>query len=133
MRIKALLMVVLIILITIMPVSAEVLRASISKSTGIVGLDMLIGQEPIPIVRQVFPGTPADKSGFQPGDRILEINNTPTYYLSSLDIDIAISDIPGEQIKFKVLRYNKPKLITLTVANADNLPPSTHHSFFRDY
>lgn len=99
-----------------LPGFAKVLKTGILDSTGIVGLDMIIGSEPVPIINQVFRGTPAEKAGLSPGDRILSVDNQPLYGLSSDQVDIAISDIPGTKVHMTILRFGQKVNIELTVA-----------------
>jgi len=82
----------------------EVLKATISESTGVIGLDMAIGKEPVPIVENVFPDSPCFKAGLKAGDKIISIDNRFTYGLTMDEVDCAISDIPGTKVNFTVIR-----------------------------
>ena len=106
----------LVILIAQPASNAEVLQAQVSDSTGIVGLDMAIGAEPVPVIMNVFPGTPASKAGIRPGDRIVAIDNSPAYGLNIQQVDIAIPDIPGEKVTLSILRNNQYINFELEVA-----------------
>lgn len=95
---------------------AKVLMAGVSDSTGIVGIDMIIGQEPIPIINYVFKNTPAEKAGLKAGDRILAVDKTPLYGVSKENVDLSISDVPGTNIHLTILRFGQQLEINLTVA-----------------
>lgn len=94
---------------------AKQLNCSIEESTGVIGLDMIIGKEPVPIVRSVFNNGPADIAGFKEGDKIVAIDNIPTYNRSSIEIDEAISDIPGTKVAFSIIRNGQLYNLTTTV------------------
>lgn len=99
--------VVLIAIYLICPANAEILKASVSDSTGVVGLDMIVGKEPVPVINDVFGQSPAQKAGMKAGDRIVAIDNKATYGLNRQQVDYAISDIPGTVVNFTVIRGQK--------------------------
>lgn len=108
---------------------AEVLKASISDSIGIVGLDMYVGAEPVPIIKNVFPDTPAFKAGLHPNDRIIAINNKKTYGLNSEEVDYAIPDTPGETVSLTVLRDNKLLSFNLKVVPLHLISENTQKAY----
>ena len=87
--------------------TCKVLKATISESSGIVGMEMIIGKEPAPIIDKVFPGGACAKAGMKPGDKIISIDNKSTYGLSINEVDSAISNVPGTKILFKVIRNSQ--------------------------
>lgn len=101
-------------------VQAKVYNCSVAESTGVIGLDMIVGKEPVPIVRSVFENGPADIAGFKKGDRIVAIDNIPTYNRSSQEIDVAISDIPGTKIEFSIIRNGQLYNLNATVTPLHN-------------
>jgi C-terminal processing protease CtpA/Prc len=53
-----------------------------NKDNGILGIEVPVGNEKVSdktpyIVVGVYEGSPADKAGIKPGDRIVQINNIP--------------------------------------------------------
>jgi regulator of sigma E protease len=54
-----------------------------------------------PIIGDVFPDTPASRSGMQPGDTVVAINGTPVRTFADIQIDVAMGD-PGSMIEFDV-------------------------------
>lgn len=111
---------------------AEILQATLSECTGYVGIDMKIGAAPVPIINQVFKNSPALRAGLQQGDRIVAIDNRPTKGLSKHQIDIAISDKPGDKVNFRVIRANKLYEITVEVAPLSNTDNYTQAMYFED-
>lgn len=61
----------LFIIFTPCMANAEQFNCSIAESTGVIGLDMIIGKEPVPIVRSVFENGPADIAGFKKATELL--------------------------------------------------------------
>jgi C-terminal processing protease CtpA/Prc len=100
-----------IFLITVKPLKAQLLEASVMDSTGVVGLDLTVGFESIPVINEVFAGGPSERAGLRSGDRILAINNLSTRGLNAAQVDMAIPDVPGVKVLFTILRnghrYNK--------------------------
>jgi C-terminal processing protease CtpA/Prc len=101
---KALIIALMICFCIINVGNAKTLIANVTDSTGVVGIDMLIGAEAVPVINTVFSGSPAQEAGIIKGDRIVAIDNKPTYGLSSAEVDSAISDIPGTVVHFTILR-----------------------------
>jgi carboxyl-terminal processing protease len=86
---------------------SKTLSASATDSTGIVGLVLTVGLEPVPIINEVFSNTPASKAGLQPGDRVVAIDNRPTYGMSKTEVDYAIPDTPGQNVLLNIIRNNQ--------------------------
>lgn len=115
---KALFFALTLIILTVNTGESEPLIANIVDSTGIIGIDMSIGSEPVPIINSVFQGGPAYRAGIHKGDRIVAIDSKPTYGLGSSQIDTAISDIPGTIVHFTILRNQQIYEIDVTVLPA---------------
>jgi C-terminal processing protease CtpA/Prc len=107
--------VMLVLFLSETPAPSEILQGNLTDSTGIIGIDMVVGTEAVPVVKDVFYNTPADKAGLRAGDRILAINNRPTYGMNSHEVDYAIPDIPGSNVKLSVLRNHQYLHFELTV------------------
>ena len=89
----------------------DTLKATVQRSQnqfsqppgpGVVGIDFRIHPNELPYVADVFPGTPAFYAGVMPGDRIVAINGQPTLEMTSSDVDVAISDRPGDTVNFTI-------------------------------
>lgn len=100
------------------------------QTQGVVGIDLDIYPQAPPVVRQVFPGTPAARAHFLPGDKLLAINGQETLGLNRTQVDVAISDQPGERITFLVLRQSRVLSISLTVADASTLANQSTRQLF---
>jgi serine protease Do len=66
------------------------------------------------IVMKVFPGSPAEKAGLQPGDIILAVNGKPVQSITQLQFAI-MKTPPGKKVKLTILRNDKKMEITVTV------------------
>ena len=71
-----------------------------------------------PWVVQVFAGSPAAKAGLQPNDVILAINGRSTLGLSRRAVDLAISDVPGDVVRLRVVRNQSTYLLSSVVVEA---------------
>lgn len=96
-----------------------------STQPGIVGFELMITSQHYPMVIQVFPNTPADRSGLQTGDQLVAINNIPTRGRNRATIDAMISDIPGEWVHFLILRGTQMQRTKLQVEALNRLPQNT--------
>lgn len=104
-------------------------RAAKSAGPGIVGIDMLISGGRYPVVQMVFPGTPAWDQGLQAGDTIVAVDGVQTVGKTRSQIDIMISDRPGDVVVFTVARATELKQITVTVASPADLPRNADDHF----
>lgn len=93
---------------------------------GIIGVEFYVQAGTWPIMIQVFPGTPAQKAGLRPGDQLISVNQQGTQPMSAFDLDMAISDIPGTPINFRILRNGSPLQKTVVVAPASQAYQSTN-------
>lgn len=65
----------------------------------------------LPVVDEVVQGTPAEKAGLQPGDRILEVEGkrVDTWF----EMVDAVSKRPGQPTRFTILRDNRKIEVTI--------------------
>lgn len=103
--------------------------ASPDASPGIVGLDMVIRPASFPLVREVFPNTPAYQMGIRPGDRILAVDGTNVYGRSAWDVDQRISNVPGDWVTLTVQRQTAVRNVRLRVAALHSLPATIRAQF----
>ena len=68
-------------------------------------VNLLFSLEPSYEIAEVRPDSPADLSGLQVGDEILEINGRPVYRYSLKKINEILSSKEGKKIKLEVLRF----------------------------
>lgn len=75
------------------------------------------------VVRMVYAGSPAAEAGVQAGDRITQINDTKTESID--DCLNAMNNLaPGNEIKVKLVRAEKPTELTLTASRLPTTVPS---------
>jgi C-terminal processing protease CtpA/Prc len=84
---------------------------------GIVGMDIQVPKTGYPLVKHVFLGAPAAVAGLKSGDRIVKINGQLVHGKTAIDIDSAISDIPGTPVSITVKR-NDVLFYTVTLVVA---------------
>lgn len=90
----------------------------------------LATQEPGMPVRWVFPGSPADEQGVQPGDRIVKLSGEPMADEAAVRQVLAAWE-PGQQVELVLVRGEEqlePMMVTL-VADALELPASLPDRF----
>jgi len=75
------------------------------------GLDKSSGA----IISDVFKASPAEKAGLKRGDVVLEVNGKTVKDAASLRNMVAQSRV-GSNIRIKIMRENKPIVLTVTVA-----------------
>ncbi len=108
-------------------VSQEIIQDS--KAPGIVGLDMVIRPGMYAVVRDVFRHSPAHQAGMRPGDRIIAVDGKTTMGMDTVQLDIAISDIPGTPVILTIQRADSVKNIELRVASLAEVHPSLRALF----
>jgi len=74
-------------------------------------------------VLEVFPGTPAERAGFQPGDTILAVNGQSTGDLKLDEIVRLVRGPVGTTVALNVQRAGGSRVDTLTLARADVSAP----------
>ncbi len=103
--------------------------ASSKTSHGVVGLDLLIQKDRYPVVQAVFWGTPAQQQGVQAGDTIIAVNGVQTIDKSRAQVDVMISDVPGEVVDLTIVRDARMRHVQLTVAALEELPAALRGQF----
>jgi membrane-associated protease RseP (regulator of RpoE activity) len=96
---------------------------------GIVGLDLLIQLKQYPVIQGVFRGSPAALVGMQPQDFILEVDGISTLGKSKEQVDAQISDVPGQKVKFKVLRNGSIYQFQLKVISLYKAPSALRNLY----
>ncbi|HDR06397.1 MAG TPA: DegQ family serine endoprotease [Candidatus Coatesbacteria bacterium] len=66
------------------------------------------------LVAEVLPGSPAEKSGFEVGDVVLEMNGTRVKDANELKNRVALL-VPGERVEFLVNREGRQSRIDVTI------------------
>ena len=81
------------------------------------GVGSLIRKKPGEGVRIIEPyeGSPAAKSGLQPGDMILEIDGKPVYDETSEESSGRMKGQPGTEVKFKVVKGRTKDTVDIVV------------------
>lgn len=75
------------------------------------------------IVGEVYPGSPAEKAGLQPGDRILSIDGKPTNGMKREDILNNLDGKEGSKVSIKVDRDGK--MIDANATRGEYIDPAT--------
>lgn len=91
------------------------------NDTGIIGVEFSVRRGRELIVKDVHPGTSAFYAGLQPLDKILTINGQSTKSLSMIDVDNAISNVPGDTVNFLVDHGGKLTMKTIVVMPLSNV------------
>ncbi|RKG39264.1 Do family serine endopeptidase [Acinetobacter rongchengensis] len=79
------------------------------------------------LITQVTPDSPASKAGFRAGDVIMKYNGSPISRTSEL-LNYLNRTQPGQSVQLEVLRDDKPKVITATLASAPDDTPAKNDS-----
>jgi carboxyl-terminal processing protease len=95
----------------------EVYREMMEETTGEfdgVGLDLTIRGDQLTVISPL-PDSPAERAGILPGDRILEIDGTPTRDQTLLDASRMLRGAPGTRVALRILRdgFAAPQQLTL--------------------
>lgn len=75
------------------------------------------------IIGEVYPGSPAEKAGLQPGDRILSIDGKPTNGMKREDILNNLDGKDGSKVSIKVDRDGK--MIDANATRGEYIDPAT--------
>jgi carboxyl-terminal processing protease len=95
----------------------EVYREMMEETTGEfdgVGLDLTIRGDQLTVISPL-PDSPAERAGILPGDRILEIDGTPTRDQTLLEASRRLRGAPGTKIVLRILRegFAEPQQLTM--------------------
>ncbi len=102
-------------------VSRDAELAPLPVQKGVVGINFTIRHQKYPLIAEIYPGTPAALAGLLPGDEVVAINQQSTRTMSLNEVDVAISDQPGDRVLFAVHRQGRVFPVTVTVASVDSL------------
>jgi predicted metalloprotease with PDZ domain len=95
--------------------SSASLSTPIIQEPGIVGIDLIISNQHYPVIQQVFPKSPAARAGLRPGDTLLAVNGETVLGKSRRQVDIMISDVPGDLVMMSIRSGRNTKQIQLRV------------------
>ncbi|MBI4641989.1 MAG: S41 family peptidase [Candidatus Tectomicrobia bacterium] len=99
-----------------------------SGKLGGIGIQIGIQDKALTVIAPI-PGTPADELGFQPGDRIVEINGTPTKGLSLEDAVNKLRGPKGTKVRIGVVRVGTKDLVHYTITR-DIIKSDSVRAFF---
>ncbi len=99
----------------------EIRQYSLGGSFGGVGIEVTVDEKGNLIVIAPIAGTPAQREGIMPGDKILEINGEPTKDLDFIEAVLKIRGEPGTQITLRILHEGDdvPQDYTITREEID--------------
>lgn len=80
------------------------LKAGAQSSVGIIGVKFITAAGRLPVIQEVFPGTPAAAVGLQPRDVIVAVDGIATSGLSKDEIFDLIVGTPGTSVTLSVSR-----------------------------
>ncbi len=73
------------------------------------GTGMALSQEEgRTVVREVFPGTPAERAGLKPGDILVSVDGVPVFGLSLEEVVLLIRGTPGTRVVLELEREGLP-------------------------
>ncbi len=99
---------------------------------GIIGVKFATGFGRLPIVYEVFPGTPAAKAGMDVRDLIIAVDGIPTMGLTKDEIYNMIVGQPNTQVTISYRRKNNFQVCTLTRMDLNKLPdPMLRRDYLR--
>ena len=96
------------------PSENKMFNEDISGSFEGVGMEIAV-RDGILTVVSPLKGTPAEKAGLKPGDKIIEIDGEST---EGISIDVAVKKIrgpKGTKVKFKIIREGEPEPLKIEV------------------
>lgn len=87
-------------------ISTDEMNTYLQSITGVfggIGISMEIGEKYILVV-DVFPGSPAEKSGLRQGDKIVEVDGTSSTETSTDKLTSMIKGEPGTKVRLGIIR-----------------------------
>ncbi len=82
----------------------EMLQNSASRSVGVIGVLFQIRTGSLPLIKYVFPNTPAQKAGLKVGDYIVAVDGTPIAGYTREEIYGSIIGVPNTPVNISVKR-----------------------------
>ena len=98
----------------LVPVEAKQFEEDVSGSFGGVGMEVGI-QDNILSVISPLKNTPADKAGILSGDKIIQVDETPTYDLSLNEAVGMIRGIKGTEVLLTIVREGEEDVLEIPV------------------
>ena len=97
------------------PEAYREMRLETQGNFGGVGIQLAVKDRQLTIVAPIA-GTPADRAGLQPGDRIVKIEGKPTQEMALMDAVNRLRGSPGKKVTLTILRQESsgPFSVTLT-------------------
>ncbi len=86
----------------------------VQSSIGIIGVRFLLFRGHYPIIKRVFPNTPASVAGVLTNDAIVAVDGIPTIGLSKDEIYDLIVGTPGTPVTMSLERMGKYRVSTMT-------------------
>jgi hypothetical protein len=83
---------------------SQILKAQTESGIGIIGVKFVMGLGRPPIIRRVFPGTPAWEQGLRARDIIVAVDGIPTYGLSKDEVYNMIIGTPHTPVTISFRR-----------------------------
>lgn len=85
------------------------------------------------VISEPYEGTPSQKAGLLPGDRILSVNGKSTKGKSSEDVVTALKGQPGTKVTIEIERPTNGKKMTFSVDREDiQLPTVSYFGMLKD-
>lgn len=85
------------------------------------------------VISEPYEGTPSQKAGLLPGDRILSVNGKSTKGKSSEDVVTALKGQPGTKVVIEIERPTNGKKMTFSVDREDiQLPTVSYYGMLKD-
>ncbi|MBW6489649.1 MAG: S41 family peptidase [Lentimicrobium sp.] len=84
------------------------------------------------IVSEPYEGSPAQKSGLIPGDKIIKVNDRTTKGKSVSDVSTVLKGEPGTRLKVEVLRDGNNNPLTIEIQREKVSIPNVAHSMILD-
>lgn len=112
-------------------VTQEVKLPPQADETGVIGVNFEIPPGSYPFIVEVYPGTPAERVGLRPGDVLISVNARTTKGMTRTQLDLAISDVPGEVVRFVVYRNGQTRPVQLTVAPLSSVWPQAVRQLYQ--
>jgi len=119
---KALLAGLAMILLTLQPVAADDATPAPGPVVGIGAVIKMVDHHPV--IEQVVPGNPADKSGLKAGDRIVKINDMPVDGIEINKVAMHLRGVPGSRVKVTILRHGNERSYNVKRQVVMVMPPT---------
>ncbi len=99
------------------PQQYEDIKVDTGGEFGGIGIEVTVEDGLLTVVSPL-KGTPADKAGILPGDKIVKIDNEPAKDLTLDDAVEKLRGIPGSELSLTIMRADEEKLKDFTIKRA---------------